>query len=138
MSEEKGEKVKESVRVLRFLIIGTLNALIIVVVISIMMFLLDCGYLWSNAAGYTVALINTFFWNKYWVFTSPGGSFWREAALFLLAFACAYGLQFLALLLMVEIIGINEYLAQLLGALIYGTVNFIMNRKVTFQEKKKR
>lgn len=125
--------MKESVRIVRFIIIGTLNALITAVVIWILMDLLDCNYLWSNVAGYVAALINNFFWSKYWIFSSGEGHFWREVPLFLLAFACAYGTQFLSLLLMVEGIGLNEYLGQFLGLFVYGAVNFVMNRKLTFR-----
>lgn len=125
--------MKESIRIVRFIIIGTLNALITAGVIWILMDLLDCNYLWSNVAGYVAALINNFFWSKYWIFSSGEGRFWREVPLFLLAFACAYGTQFLSLLLMVEGIGLNEYLGQFLGLFVYGAVNFIMNRKVTFR-----
>lgn len=128
--------MKESTRIIRFAIIGTLNALITAVVIWIMMDILDCNYLWSNITGYIAALINNFFWSKYWIFSSRDGNYWREVPLFLIAFGCAYGLQFLGLLAMVELIGMNEYLAQFLGLFIYGAVNFIMNRKLTFQEKK--
>lgn len=125
--------VKESARVLRFVIIGTLNALITAIVIWLMMHVLSCNYLWSNVAGYIAALINNFFWSKYWIFSSGDGKFLREVPLFLIAFGCAYGMQFLALLLMVEIFAMNEYVAQFLGLFVYGAVNFIMNRKLTFR-----
>ena len=127
---------KESTRILRFIIIGMLNALIIATVILVMMMGLGIDYKWANITGYILALINTFFWNKYWVFSSSKGSYWREVPLFLIAFGCAYGLQFLALLLMVEALHINEYLAQVLGSIVYGTVNYLMNGKVTFRQKK--
>lgn len=96
---------------------------------------LNVNYVWSNIAGYVAALINNFFWSKYWIFTSKDGNYWREIPLFLVAFACAYGTQFLALLCMVELLNMNEYLAQFIGILLYGAVNFIMNKKVTFQKK---
>ena len=98
-----------------------------------MMHVLSCNYLWSNVAGYIAALINNFFWSKYWIFSSGDGKFLREVPLFLIAFGCAYGMQFLALLLMVEIFAMNEYVAQFLGLFVYGAVNFIMNRKLTFR-----
>lgn len=124
--------MKESVRIFRFIIVGTLNALITALVIWVMMEGVGCNYLWSNIAGYVAALINNFFWSKYWIFSSRRGKFRREIPLFLVAFGCAYGLQFLSLLLMVEIGGMNEYLAQFLGLFVYGAVNFIMNRRLTF------
>lgn len=124
--------MKESVRVLRFMIIGTLNALITAAVIWVMMDMLRCNYLWANVVAYIVAQVHNFFWSKYWIFGSARGRFAREVPLFLIAFGCAYGAQFLSLLLMVEVLGMNEYLAQFLGLFVYGAVNFVMNRKVTF------
>lgn len=125
--------MKESVRVVRFIIIGSLNALITALVIGFLMNILRCNYLWSNVAGYVAALVNNFFWSKYWIFSSGGGNFWREVPLFLVAFACAYGTQFLSLLLMVEGMGWNAYLGQFLGLFVYGAVNFVMNRRLTFR-----
>ena len=124
--------MKESVRIIRFILVGTLNALIAALVIWLMMEELDCNYIASNITAYIVAQINNFFWSKYWIFTSNAGKFQHEIPLFLLAFGCAYGAQFLALLLMVEGLDLNEYLAQFLGLFVYGAVNFLMNKKVTF------
>lgn len=115
--------------------VGSLNALITAIVIWVLMDILDCNYLWSNVAGYVAALVNNFFWSKYWVFSSKEGKFWKEVPLFLIAFGCAYTIQFLFLLLMVEIIGLDEYLGQFLGLFIYGAVNFVMNKKITFNKK---
>ena len=84
-------RMKESVRILRFIIVGTLNALITALVIWVLMEGLDCNYLWSNVAGYVAALINNFFWSKYWIFSARSGKFQREIPLFLIAFGCAYG-----------------------------------------------
>ncbi len=127
--------MKESVRIFRFIIVGTLNAIIVAAVVWALMDMLGCNYIWSNVVGYSAALINNFFWSKYWVFSSRKGKFNREIPLFLLAFGCAYAMQFLSLLLMVETIGMNEYLAQFLGLFVYGAVNFVMNRRITFFEK---
>ena len=109
--------MKESVRILRFAIVGSSNALITALVIWILMDILDCNYLWSNMAGYVAALVNNFFWSKYWVFSSGKGNFWKEIPLFL----------------MVEVIDLNEYLGQFLGLFVYGAVNFMMNKRLTFK-----
>lgn len=127
--------MKESVRIFRFIIVGTLNALITALVIWVLMKGVGCNYLWSNIAGYVAALVKNFFWSKYWIFSSRSGKFEREVPLFLVAFGCAYGLQFLSLLLMVEIGDMNEYLAQFLGLFVYGAVNFTMNKRLTFTRK---
>lgn len=129
------KKVKETERILRFMMIGTLNALITAFIIWLMMVKLDCNYLASNVVAYVIAQTNNFFWSKYWIFASREGRFRREIPLFLIAFGCSYAAQFLALLLMVEIFDLNEYLAQFLGLFVYGAVNFMMNKKLTFLHK---
>lgn len=96
---------------------------------------LGIDYRPANVTAYVVAQVNNFFWSKYWVFSSRSGRLRHEVPLFLLAFGCAYGAQFLGLLLMVEILGLNEYLAQFLGLFIYGAVNFLMNKRMTFLRK---
>lgn len=45
----------------------------------------------------------------------------------------AYLAQFLFLVVLVEALNCDEYLAQFLGLFIYGGVNFIMNRRITFR-----
>ena len=115
------------------MLIGTLNALITVLIVWLMMDKLGCNYIATNIIAYVIAQINNFFWSKYWVFSSRTGKLHREVPLFLIAFGCAYCAQFLALLVMVEIFNLNEYLAQFLGLFIYGAVNYMMNKKITFQ-----
>ena len=58
---------------------------------------------------------------------------WRQVLLFSIAFGMAYCAQFLFLIGLVEGLNCNEYLAQFLGLFVYGGVNFLMNKKVTFK-----
>lgn len=120
---------------MRFIIIGTLNAIITAIVIYLMMHVLKCNYIISNIVAYILAQINNFFWCKYWIFINPNGSFKREIPLFLIAFGCAYSAQFLFILLLVEKMHLDAYFAQFLGLFVYGIINYIMNQKVTFWAK---
>lgn len=60
-------------------------------------------------------------------------SIWHQMLFFIGAFALAYSAQFLFLLMLVELLHCNEYLAQFLGLFVYGAVNFICNRRLTFR-----
>lgn len=128
--------MKESVRVVRFAIIGTLNALITALVV---MLLMHCGesYLIANVAAYVVAQIHNFVWCKYWIFPLERGvrinSLRRQVLWFVAAFSVAYTSQFLFLLFLVEMLHCNEYLAQFLGLFVYGGINFLANRLFTFR-----
>ena len=125
--------MKETTRILRFAIIGTLNALITAATIGILMGMCGIHYLASNIAAYVIAQTHNFIWCKYWIFpTDKKSNTLRQVLLFLIAFGMAYLAQFLFLILLVELLGCNEYLTQLLGLFVYGTVNFLMNKRITF------
>ena len=74
---------------MRFILVGTLNALITVLIVWLMMDKLGCNYIATNITAYVIAQINNFFWSKYWIFSSRTGKFRREIPLFLIAFGCA-------------------------------------------------
>lgn len=125
--------MKETTRIIRFAVIGTLNALITAATIGIMMGVLGIHYLASNVTAYVLAQTHNFIWCKYWIFpTDKKSNTWRQVLLFLIAFGMAYVAQFLFLIILVELWDCNEYLAQFLGLFIYGTVNFLMNKRITF------
>lgn len=130
-------EVRNTERIIRFILVGTLNALIMMLVVWLMMDEMHINYIAANITAYVIAQVNNFFWSKYWVFTSRDGKFRREIPLFFFAFGCAYCSQFLILLLMVEIGDVNEYLAQFLGLFVYGSVNYLMNNRVTFGKTRK-
>lgn len=128
------KEMKNSRQIIRFILIGTLNALITAIVVGVMMDIFHVNYLWSNVCGYVAALVNNFFWSKFWIFSSGKGGYLREAILFFVAFICAYCAQVVCLLGMVEGLGWNEYFSQFMGLFVYGGVNFFMNKKVTFHQ----
>lgn len=127
--------MKESVRIFRFAVIGTLNALITAFVIWLMMNELSYDYIPANITAYIVAQIHNFIWCKYWVFPTEDkkNNLWQQVLFFAMAFGIAYSAQFIFLIILVEAGDVNEYLTQFLGLFIYGTVNFITNRKLTFR-----
>ena len=127
--------MKESVRIFRFAVIGTLNALITAFVIWLMMDELSYDYIPANITAYIVAQIHNFIWSKYWIFPieNKKNNIWKQIVFFCSAFGLAYSAQFLFLVTLVECGDVNEYLAQFLGLFIYGTVNFIVNKKLTFR-----
>ena len=127
--------MKESVRIFRFAVIGTLNALITAFVIWLMMDELSYDYIPANITAYIVAQIHNFIWSKYWIFPieNKKNNIWKQMLFFCSAFGLAYSAQFLFLVTLVECGDVNEYRAQFLGLFIYGTVNFIVNKKLTFR-----
>ena len=129
--------MKESVRIFRFIVIGTMNALIMALVVWLMMreMSFEGDYMVANVTAYIIAQIHNFIWCKYWIFPveKRKNNVWKQILFFCSAFGVAYTAQFLFLILLVEGLDVNEYLAQFLGLFIYGSANFIANKKITFQ-----
>lgn len=129
--------MKETVRIFRFAVVGTLNALITAVVVGLLMHFEGEHYITANIIAYILAQIHNFIWCKYWIFPvereGKKNSIWHQMLFFGCAFLLAYSAQFLFLLVLVELLDCNEYLAQFLGLFIYGSVNFMLNRNVTFR-----
>ena len=114
--------MKERVRILRFTIIGTLNALIAAFVVWLMMHIRKEDYMLANVTAYVVSQIHNFIWCKYWIFPldkeNKKNTVWHQMLFFAGAFALAYSAQFVFLLVLVELLHCNEYLAQFLGLFI--------------------
>ena len=125
--------MKESTRIFRFAVIGTLNALIMAATVWVMMDELDINYMLSNVTAYILAQIHNFIWCKYWIFPSKKKSnTWRQVLLFSIDYAMASEQQFPFFIALVHGMDCAEYLAQFLGLFVYGGVNFLMNKKFTF------
>ena len=114
-----------------------MNALIMALVVWLMMreMSFEGDYMVANVTAYIIAQINNFNWCKYWIFPveKRKNNVWKQILFFCSAFGVAYTAQFLFLILLVEGLDVNEYLAQFLGLFIYGAANFIANKKITFQ-----
>ena len=114
-----------------------MNALIMALVVWLMMESLsfEGDYLVANITAYVIAQIHNFIWCKYWIFPTEKrkNNIWKQILFFCSAFGIAYTAQFPFLILLVEGLDVNEYLAQFLGLFIYGGVNFVANKKITFK-----
>lgn len=129
--------MKESVRIIRFTIVGTLNAIIIALTVWLFMDICNLGYLLANIVAYILAQTNNFLWCKYWIFPldkeTKKNSTRRQILFFLMSFILAYVSQFIFIVLLIELLHFDEYLAQFLGLFVYGAVNFMSNKLITFK-----
>lgn len=118
---------------MRFICVGFINTAVTYAVFTVLVEFLDTEYTWANLWGYIAGVINSFIWNKTWVFRKKNSGIFREAALFILIFAICYGIQYVCLRLLAEGAGLNEYIAQLAAMCVYTVLNFILNRTFTFR-----
>lgn len=139
------EAKKTFVQLLKYGVIGVSNTLITLVVFYVINTLMGLDYAVANTLGYILGLINSFVWNRNWVFRT-GGNVWREAGLFALGFIICFALQ----------MGVSQWLlstslhdltiswlpmkntgenvTMCLSMVVYTLANYVYNRFVTFKK----
>ena len=139
------DKRRTLIQFTKYAMVGVMNTLVTLILIFIFKTLFGVNEYVSNAIGYVGGLINSFIWNKTWVFQSKRGV-GREAIKFIAGFLICYGLQLLAVWVLNEhsflgdvLIDFGFYtvsgyaIATLIGMALYTLLNFIYNRLVTFR-----
>lgn len=133
------------IQFLKYACVGVLNTLVTLCVIFICKVLLGVNPLVSNAIGYVAGVVNSFLWNKNWVFKTSG-HYTREAVKFIVGFLICYGLQFLTVWLLSYQTPLKEFqvyifaftlsgygIATLIGNVVYTMTNYVYNKIVTFR-----
>ena len=137
------------IQLLKYGVIGASNTLITLAAFYVMNTLLGLPYGLSNATGYVLGVVNSFVWNRRWVFKT-GGNFWREAGLFVGGFLLCWMLQGLVSLILLEGCGMKnmaeipwlpmkntgQNIVMVIGMVFYTLANYAYNRFVTFRVKK--
>lgn len=136
---------KNLIQFVKYALVGVLNTLLTLGLIFLCKSVFGIDQMLSNAIGYVAGFINSFLWNKTWVFRSKKG-YAKEAAKFLVGFLVCYGIQFLTVWLLsyqspledveINILGfvLSGYgIATLIGNVVYTMANFVYNRTITFR-----
>ena len=97
---EKKEIRTTMVQLIKYGIVGVSNSLITLAVILVCNELLGLKLMLADVIGYIAGVINSFIWNKNWVFKSHNHRLRYEMSLFLIGFLLCFGLQFLTVLVL--------------------------------------
>lgn len=128
----------------KYAIVGVMNTLLTLIVIFLCKSVFDINEYVSNAIGYVAGVINSFIWNRQWVFRS-NGALSRQAVHFIIGFLVCYAVQFMVvwslnqfvlkdLEVNIIVMTLSGYgIATLIGNVCYTLCNFVYNRLVTFK-----
>lgn len=143
---DKLQAKKTTVQLIKYGIVGISNSLITLIAIYLCNDVIGLSLMVADVIGYIAGLINSFIWNKKWVFKSHNKRVRNELALFVVGFLICFGLQFVTVwwlhaplvALDVELLGIpsatfGEYAAVCIGMVVYTLSNYAYNRFVTFK-----
>ncbi len=148
----KDEAKKTIIQLMKYGVIGVINTLITAVSFYLLNTCLSVPYGIANAIGYVLGVINSFIWNRQWVFKT-GTNVKREALLFGCGFLVCWILQGLVSLLLLEGLGwknlpddtipflpmknAGQNIVMVISMVVYTIANYIYNRTITFKEHEK-
>ena len=117
---------------LRFLVVGAANTLVGLMVIYACKWLFRLDDVTSNVIGYLIALANSFFLNRAWTFTNTGPVL-PAMIRFLGVFVIAYLVNLATVMLAIDLLRVNAYLAQACGIAPYTIVSYLGSRYFAFR-----
>ena len=150
MRIDRNEARKTSIQLLKYGAIGIMNTLITLVVFYLMNTKAGIAYGIANVVGYILGVINSFLWNRNWVFKTKN-KVHREALLFGCGFLLCMMLQGMVSWLLLEGFGwknlsddiipflpmknAGQNIVMVIAMGVYTIANYIYNRTVTFRQK---
>ncbi len=149
MKIDKGAVRTTGIQLLKYGVIGVMNTLITFVSFYLLNTRLGLSYGISNVIGYVLGVINSFIWNRNWVFKTKN-NFKREMVLFVCGFLICLGLQLAVSWVLLEGLGwknlpkdiipffpmqkAGQNIVMVLAMVVYTLANYVYNRFVTFRE----
>lgn len=124
------------VQFLKFSSVGILNAVIDFGVLNLLILVFGTGahgelYIVWKAVSFIMAVINSYFFNKYWVFASTGALTMREPSLFFLVSAIGLiinvSISTGVFAAAVALYGISHHLAANIGAVVGSAIVLVWN-----------
>jgi putative flippase GtrA len=119
----------------RFLSVGAVNAVLGLLVIFGVKGLFQFGDVAANALGYGVGITVSFLLNSRWTFAHRGAQ-WPAFVRFVALALVAYTMNLLAVLLAIRVIGINGYVAQVIGLPVYTVTLYLASRHLVFRPER--
>jgi putative flippase GtrA len=116
---------------IKFVVVGVANTLAGLFLIYLCKWLLGFGDVMANSCGYSIGLALSFILNRGWTFRHCGPVLPALAA-FLAIFILAYVSNLATVLLAINSLAMNSYLAQASGILPYTVIFFLGSRYVAF------
>jgi len=116
----------------RFLLVGIANTALGYAVIFACMYLAGLSPELSNAAGYTVGLLASYFLNRHFTFRSAQRRS-TEFVRFALVFLTAYTANLAVLIVLVHALAVHAGLSQVIAGVIYIGTAYLLNKHYVFR-----
>ncbi|MGF9963871.1 GtrA family protein [Bacillus rhizoplanae] len=120
---------------LKFGLVGLFNTAITIITYMILV-KLGVYYIAANTIAYLLGVVNSYYWNKNWVFQATNNSL-SIFMKFTVVNLIVLGFNTLSLFILVDKFSIHEFIAQIFAIGVGMFINFFLNKTWTFDKEKK-
>lgn len=119
------------IQIVKFSIVGVLNTVISFVAYSLLVFL-SVNYIVANVISYSMGTVNSYLWNKGWVFQSTEN---HSKIIYKFIGVNSITLLFNSFVLYtsVSILDLNKLTSQIIATFLGTMMNFVLNKLWTFR-----
>lgn len=118
---------------IKFGLVGVTNTAISLGIYYTIVLIDPAIYIFGNALGFVVSVLNSYHWNNKYVFRKSEKKHLNTVLRTFLAYGSTLVLSTILLFVMVELLGIHQYLAPVFNLLITIPLNFFINKYWTFK-----
>lgn len=115
-------------------LVGILNVTIYLLFFELFTRIMGIHYLTSNIIASVISFLNSLYFNRKWTFKSES-SFKRDSVYFSAIFVFCLSVQSGVLYVLVENFKFDPQLAKYVGIVIFASLNFSLNKFITFRSK---
>jgi len=116
----------------RFLLVGFVNTALGYAAIFACMYLVGLSPELSNAAGYAIGLLASYFLNRHFTFRSAR-RLSTEFVSFAIVFLTAYTANFIVLVVLVRGLGVHAAFSQVVAGIVYIGSAYLLNKRYVFR-----
>lgn len=134
----QNEKLREWLtQFVKFGLVGAVNTLLSLGINYLFIWLDPSLYLWGNFVGWTVSVLNAFYWNDRFVFQKSAATrkeLWLRLGKSYVSYGASFLLSTLLMWLEVQVLGLSEWLSPILTLIVTIPLNFVVNKLWTFRK----
>lgn len=117
---------------IRFLFVGGINTSLSYGIYFILSYI-GVWYILANTIGVLISTINSYFWNKYFVFKTVKKSF-KEIIKFVFVYIIQYIFGIIFLFFFVDILNLNKYISGALGIVFCAIISYVGHKYFTYKK----
>lgn len=119
---------------IRFILVGIVNSGLGYGIIFACMYLAGLSPELSNAIGYMIALVASYFFHRSYTFRSTQQQR-AEFIYFVVVFLIAYCINLAALIVLVRTLAVNAGVSQIISGCVYALASYLLNKHYVFVNK---